>query len=79
MDKPEMKYQRNKLAILLFIIGQIFLVVGLLLKGETKLIMISLAAALCLGAVVLRLFKPGFGYKPSREEIEAKEFGREKV
>jgi hypothetical protein len=71
------KEQYNIMFWIVFCISFGLLIAGLLVEEkDTKRILFTLGSGFFIGMVISKLFKKDFGYKPTREEIEEKVFGK---
>ena len=56
----------------------LFVLASFIIKNEeSKSLMKYMAGGCLVAAIIFNLFKSNFGYKPTREELENKEFGKE--
>jgi hypothetical protein len=60
----------------LFISAALLLILGFFIDDKnSKFILLTIGAALFIGMFIALAFKGRFGYKPTIEEIEEKQFG----
>ena len=72
-----MKGQRKIIVIMLMLGSLVSMVIGLLVKeNELKIILLAMGAGLLAAAFIAKAFSGKFGYKPTREEVEEKIFGK---
>ena len=72
-----MKGQRKVMATILLLGSLVCMIIGLIIKeNELKIIMLGIGAGLFAAAFIAKAFGGRFGYKPTREEMEEKIFGK---
>jgi hypothetical protein len=74
--KIKLEQQRRIIAYLLLIAGTLLVLFSFFIRDDEKQELATwIGFGLLLAAIISRLFKLGFGYKPTREELEEKQFG----
>jgi uncharacterized membrane protein YwaF len=77
--KTKLKEQKKTITIVLLLAALALLLTSFFIRNnETQKLVRLMGFGLLLATLIFRLFKGEFGYKPTREEIEEKMFGKDK-
>ena len=75
--KDRIKQQRSTVTIILSIAAIVLILSSLLIKNEESSNLIrTIGFGIMLASILFRVFKGNFAYKPTREEIEERMFGK---
>ena len=77
IDHSRIHAQSRTITIVLLLAAVVIFAARFFLRSEeSRNIMLVIGSAMLIGAVVVRLFTPEFGYKPTRKELEKQELGQ---
>lgn len=75
-----LKQERRRIRIILLVAAFVVFVISFFVRDDTsKYLFRSMGFAFLVASSLLLLFKGEFGYKPTREELEAKVFGEQRT